>query len=53
MRLPIAVLAVAVQGVTTGNGMSITVAGSVPPPGATALKWSEMRIWAVPSSSPV
>ena len=46
--LPIAVLAVAAQGVITGNGMSITVAASGPPPGATALQWSVMRIVAVP-----
>jgi hypothetical protein len=32
----------------TGNGMSTTVAGSVPPPAETALKWSVIRIVALP-----
>jgi hypothetical protein len=50
---PMAVLPVPVHVVLTGNGMSTTVAGSVPPPGATAFQWSVMRIVAVVWISPV
>jgi hypothetical protein len=50
---PMAVLAVATQDALIGYGMSTTVAGSVPPPATVALKWSVIRIVALPCRPPV
>ena len=50
---PIAVLPVAAQLTGTGNGMSIIVAGSVPPPAFAPLYLSVMRAVAFTWSSPV